>query len=252
MKSVDLIDNDSVAQSDITSQDLRAPSCDHCIARLTSMCSVLEEHEIRKLSEISSHLTKRPKQIIYSEGDSADYLYNIREGCVRISKMLADGRRQIIGFLFPGDFFGLDDQNGYSYSAEAITEIDLCRMPRKKILEKFVQIPKLGHKVLDITRSELQNTQDQMLLLGRKKAKEKLCSFVLAMAKKTSQIDNIPQSSVFLPMSRSDIADYLGLTIETVSRQFTILSKDGIISFDGNPNVTILNAKQMTLIAAGG
>lgn len=168
-----------------------------------------------------------------------------------MSKMLADGRRQVIGFLFPGDFFGLACAKGYSYSAESITEVEICRMPRDKVIRKFDEIPALGQKVLDIIRTELENTQDQMLLLGRKTAKEKLCSFLLVMKKKSCRLENIIKDQAYLPMSRSDIADYLGLTIETVSRQFTILVKEKLISLEGSSIVKILNEDRMTIIASG-
>lgn len=227
------------------------PSCDDCIARHISMCSALKGDEIHQLSEISQKLTKKSKQYICEEGDEADYLYNIREGCVRISKMLPDGRRQIIGFLFAGDFFGLSCADGYSYSAEAITDVELCNMSRDSILEKFNTLPALGQKVLDITQTELHAASEQMLLLGRKNAKEKLGTFLLSMKRKSSQTIDIPEDQIYLPMSRSDIADFLGLTIETVSRQFTILVKDNIISLNQNPYVKILDNSQLEIIASG-
>lgn len=233
------------------STELCVNSCENCISRNVSICSVLNDDEIHQVAEISKKLLANPKQVICNEGESANYLYNIKHGCVRISKMLSDGRRQIIGFLFPGEFFGLACDEGYGYSAESITNVELCQMPRAKIFAKFSELPKLAHKMLEITRTELQITQDQMLLLGRKTAKEKLCSFLIAMQQKSKQLKDIKENHIYLPMSRSDIADHLGLTIETVSRQFTILGKDGIISLDENPFVEILNMKQMKLISSG-
>lgn len=237
--------------NDDMSLQVCVPSCDDCIARHISMCSALKDDEIHQLSEISQKLSKASKQYICEEGDKAGYLYNIREGCVRISKMLPDGRRQIIGFLFAGDFFGLSCADGYSYTAETITEVELCRMSRDNILEKFTALPALGQKILDITQTELHAASEQMLLLGRKKANEKLGTFLLSMSRKSSQTNNIPEDQIYLPMSRSDIADFLGLTIETVSRQFTILVKDKIISLDENPYVKILDKAHLDLIASG-
>ena len=226
------------------------PSCDKCVARNVSMCSVLDDQEIVSLSDISNCMQLSPSTIICAEGDDADHLFNIQEGCVRASKMLSDGRRQIIGFFFPGEFFGLACANGYTYTCESITEVRLCRMPRPQILQKFKDIPKLGQKVLDITRIELQSTQDQMLLLGRKSAKEKLCSFLISIADKSHHIRHIQDDTIYLPMSRSDIADYLGLTIETISRQFTILSKEGLISLSENCFVKILDVDRLKNIAS--
>jgi CRP/FNR family transcriptional regulator len=226
------------------------PSCDQCVAKYVSMCSALEEHELSDVADFSKNMKIKPKQLVCAEGEIAEHMFNIKSGCIRISKMLKDGRRQIIGFLFPGEFFGLACSAGYSYTAETITASELCRMPRRELIEKFTKFPKLGQKVLSITYTELQRTQDQMLLLGRKNAKEKLVTFLLNLRNK-SIINRNNKSEVFLPMSRSDIADYLGLTIETVSRQFTILSKERIISLSENQFVEILDWDQLKLIASG-
>mgnify|MGYP000203397548 FL=1 len=231
--------------------ELGAPSCGQCIARDISMCSALKDDELNIVSNLSKNLSVKSKQGICAEGEVANHLFNIKKGSVRMSKMLSDGRRQVIGFLFPGDFFGLSCAKGYSYSAESITEVEICRMPRDKVFRKFDELPALGQKVLDIIRTELDTTQDQMLLLGRKTAKEKLCSFLLAMQKKSCRIENIKKDQAYLPMSRSDIADYLGLTIETVSRQFTILVKEKLISLESSSIVKILNEGRIAIIASG-
>ncbi len=233
-----------------SSSELCATSCNQCIARHVSMCSVLKDSEVSTISEISKCFSLHPKQLVCAEGDQANYLFTIQTGCIRLSKMLSDGRRQIIDFLFPGEFFGLACANGYTCSAETITDVNLCRMPRTQIFEKFIELPVLGQKVLDITRTELQASQDQMLLLGRKSAKEKLCSFLLSMSDKSNPISHVPDGFIYLPMSRSDIADYLGLTIETISRQFTILSKEKIISLEENHYIKIIDEDRMRLIAS--
>lgn len=233
------------------SADLCPNTCNDCSSRYNSMCSVLDDDEIQLISNISKDIFMSPKKVIFNEGETTDHLFSIKHGFVRISKMLSDGRRQIVGFLFPGEIFGMICGNGYNYSAESLTNVELCRMPRTKVFEQFSALPKLSSKILDITRTELQKTQDQMLLLGRKTAKEKLCSFLMSMLQKSKQLKDIKENHVYLPMSRSDIADHLGLTIETVSRQFTILSKDNIISLRENPFVEILDMPQLELISSG-
>ncbi len=226
-------------------------SCEQCVSRHVSMCSVLEDAELHTIADISKTIETKAKQQVCAEGEAAEHLFNIKKGCIRISKMLADGRRQIIGFLFPGDFFGLACSNGYSYTAETITDAELCRMPRSEIIAKFSELPALGEKVLNITHTELQKTQDQMLLLGRKRAKEKLVSFLLNIWHKSPASETNADHEIYLPMSRSDIADYLGLTIETVSRQFTQLSKDKLISITENQFVKILDLRKLERIASG-
>lgn len=216
-----------------------------------SLCSVLDADELKSFSKISTDFQKNAKQIICSEDEKAEYVYNIRNGAVRISKMLSDGRRQITGFLFTGDFFGLSCKDRYSYTAEAITDVAICRFPREKIIESFRNFPALGERVFDMTRTELESTHDQMLLLGRKTAREKLCSFLLTMRDKSSRPDGKDEDRVDIPMSRSDIADFLGLTVETISRQFTNLHKLGLIELDGAHKVFLKNPEALSAMAEG-
>jgi len=165
--------------------------------------------------------------------------------------MLSDGRRQITGFLFAGNFFGLSCKDKYSFTAEAITDVEICVFPRSRIMEAFRQFPELGERVFDMTRTELDSTHDQMLLLGRKTAREKLCSFLLTMRGKNS-LNAAPESNrVDLPMSRSDIADFLGLTVETISRQFTSLHKLDLIELDGSHRVLLKNPGTLASLAQG-
>jgi len=228
-----------------------ASACNLCIVRKITMCSVLNDEEIQQMSDISDDISYQPNEVVCTEGETAKYMFNVRSGCVRISKMLPDGRRQIIGFLFAGDFFGLSTGGGHSYSAEAIIDINLCRMSREKLFENFKKLPSLGEKILDMSQANLNDAADKMLLLGRKNAKEKLCSFLSAMSKKSAQNNEIPDDKIYLPMSRSDIADFLGLTIETVSRQFTILANDNIIAMDKSPTIELLDLERLKLIASG-
>ncbi len=225
--------------------------CEGCSSRHLSLCNVLDNDDLDSLSRISTDLLKTARQTICSEDETAEYLYNIRRGCVRVSKMLSDGRRQITGFLFAGDFFGLSCKDKYNYTAEAITEVEICRFPRGKIIKSFKKFPELGDRVFDMTRTELNATHDQMLLLGRKTAKEKLCSFLLKMRKKSTLLVETADDEVHLPMSRSDIADYLGLTVETVSRQFTNLNKNNLIALNGAHRISLVNTDELTTLANG-
>ena len=142
------------------SADLCPNTCNDCSSRYNSMCSVLDDDEIQLISNISKDIFMSPKKVIFNEGETTDHLFSIKHGFVRISKMLSDGRRQIVGFLFPGEIFGMICGNGYNYSAESLTNVELCRMPRTKVFEQFSALPKLSSKILDITRTELQKTLD--------------------------------------------------------------------------------------------
>ncbi|NOZ42510.1 MAG: cyclic nucleotide-binding domain-containing protein [Alphaproteobacteria bacterium] len=226
-------------------------ACGGCPSRHISLCNVLSARDLKKFSEIITDIRKSAKQVICAEGDESGNIYNIRTGAVRISKMLSDGRRQITGFLFAGDFFGLSCRNKYSYTAEAITDVEICSIPRAKIIDSFRKFPELGERAFDMTRIELEATHEQMLLLGRKTAREKLCSFLLAIRGKYKPLDQGDDTIVDLPMSRSDIADFLGLTVETISRQFTGLYRLGHIELEGFHKVVLKDADALFALAEG-
>lgn len=231
-------------------------ACEGCSSRHISLCSVLNGNDLKIFSGISTDVRKSARQVICSEDEDADNIYNIRAGAVRISKMLSDGRRQITGFLFAGNFFGLSCKDKYSFTAEAITDVEICSFPRARIMDSFRRFPELGERVFDMTRTELDATHDQMLLLGRKTAQEKLCSFLLTMKEKTSRSGancsgERTDNEVDLPMSRSDIADFLGLTVETISRQFTTLHKLDLIGLDGSHRVLLKEPETLAALAQG-
>ena len=135
---------------------------------------------------------------------------------LKLFKQLADGRRQIVGFMVPGDFLGLAFGGLHLCSAEAVTEVTLCRFPRAAFLALCDECPALEKEILQRTSTELAAAQEQMLLLGRKTALERVASFVLSMGRRQRRRT---AEAVALPMNRIDIADHLGLTVETVSRK---------------------------------
>lgn len=192
-----------------------------------------------------------PQRTLFSEGDEANCVYNVTSGTVKLYKLLPDGRRQITGFLFTGDFLGLSMHDRYAYSAETVTPVSLCQFPRRQIELLLQEFPKLQQRLFTMASNELEASQDQMLLLGRKTAKEKVASFLLGLSRRLArrgQNDN----PVPIPMSRSDIADYLGLTTETVSRTFTALkSKQVIRLLEGN-KVDLVGRDVLLDLAEGG
>lgn len=212
--------------------------CAACKVRDVSACAVLDDSDLKQAEAIAAHKTFEPGRTLFDETDDAPFIYNVTEGTVRLVKLLPSGRRQIVGFAFPGDMLGLAAHGEYTCSAEAITAVSVCRFPRKPLLELLEALPRLKTRLLDIAAEQLSGAQDQMLLLGRKSPVEKLSSFLLRLAGGQRHCGTI-QSEVDLAMTRSDIADYLGLTIETVSRTFTKLKTVGLITLSGKHRVTI-------------
>jgi len=232
------------------------PACEECPVRDRSMCNVLNDQEVQVMARNSADLAKKSGKLICEEGDPAQYIFNIRSGTVRLSKMLSDGRRQITGFLSDGDFFGMPNDDLYCYTAEAITDVEICRFPRKKIFSSFEQIPKLGKRAFEMTRTELHSAHEHMLILGRKTAQEKLSSFLLHMMHKFNLCKTADQTKMALPhlslpMSRADIADYLGLTVETVSRQFSALQKRKFIELKDAHTVVLREPKRLYNLSLG-
>jgi CRP-like cAMP-binding protein len=172
---------------------------------------------------------------IYGEGEPADYLYKVVSGTVRTYKVLNDGRRQIGSFYLPGDMFGLESGAGHSLSAEAITDAKVLVIKRSAVAALAERDPDVAGQLWTMTSRELQRVQDHILLLIRS-AQERVASFLLEMADRTASSNEIQ-----LPMSRQDIADYLGLTIETVSRTLTQLEESAMIALPTSRHVVIRN-----------
>ncbi len=223
--------------------------CQRCKVRNRAICAALDDEQIVDLNAISEHITLERERTVFFESDPADYLYNIIDGNVRIHKSLADGRRQITGFLYSGDFLGLSVAGVYPYSAEVITTTTMCRFSRKGMTKIIERYPAFEHNLLQLASHELAAAQEHVLLLGRKTAAERLCSFILNTAEK--QIGGISDQRAKLPMTRQDIADYLGLTIETVSRTFTRLKKTGTIRLPEPDTIEIANFQQLEDLALG-
>ena len=208
--------------------------CAACEIRDLSICGTLESEEFGELLAILRRQQAKNRETLISEGDRADFVFNVTHGAVKLYKLMADGRRQITGFLFEGDFLGIAMHDEYPYSAEAVGNVHVCRFDRKKLQHLLDKFPQLEKRLLSMASDEIAQAQDQMLLLGRKTAREKLCSFLMALSERMADRGRDP-SILFVPMSRADIGDYLGLTTETVSRTFTALKRSGVIRLmEGN------------------
>ncbi len=182
--------------------------------------------------------------MIFEETAPASYVFNVKNGAVKTYKLLPDGRRQITGFLFPGDFLGLVHNEVYVYSAEALVATELCRFPRRKFEALLEELPKLGQRLLVMASHELSAAQDRMMLLGRRTARERVVSFVLMLSQAADRRGQ-QNNPVVLPMPRGDIADYLGLTIETVSRTLTHLKVEKLIKLPSDDRIELLQRAEL-------
>jgi CRP/FNR family nitrogen fixation transcriptional regulator len=172
---------------------------------------------------------------IYGEDEPAEYVYKVLSGAVRTYKMLNDGRRQIGAFYLPGDIFGLEIGDEHTFSAEAITDCKIVVIKRSALVSLAQRDNEVARQLWATTAAELQRAQAHIMLLI-KTAQERVASFLLEMAKRSAA-----EREVDLPMSRQDIADYLGLTIETVSRTLTQLEKLAAIAVPTSRRITLRN-----------
>jgi CRP/FNR family transcriptional regulator len=224
--------------------------CDRCELG-DSFCSGLSGPDLSRLAAILGQVQAAAHETVFREGDPAHHYFSLAGGAVKLYKLLPDGRRQITAFLFPGDFFGLAVDGAYAYSAEAITPAVICRFPRLKLSRLMTEVPALENRMFAIAVEELAAAHEQMLLLGRKTAREKVATFLLMLAGRSRRAE-AGDAPFEVPMGRADIADYLGLTIETVSRTLTMLKREEIIGLPDNQHAILLQPAELRLIAQGG
>jgi len=182
---------------------------------------------------------------IFGEREPAEYVYQVLSGAVRTYKMLSDGRRQIAAFHLPGDVFGLESRSTHRLTAEAIVDTTV-RLVKRSSLEKAAGVDlSVARKLWTITSGELKHAEDHMLLLGQKSAMEKVATFLLEMDGRLAVA-----GMMALPMCRRDIADYLGLTLETVSRALSQLQAKGVLGLSGARQIQLRNRRHLRNINA--
>ena len=187
-------------------------------------------------------------EAMFWEGDPAKDVFDLVSGVLRIYRILSDGRRVITGFVYPGDLVGVSLRDRYLYTAEAVTPVRVRRFARKRFDEEVSRFPELRPLVFARLCDEMAAAQDQMVLLARKTAEERVCSFLLRIVRRLDAHDD-PVPVIDLPMTRLDIADYLGLTIETVSRTMTKIARAKIVAAEGRHSLAIVKMSRLVVLA---
>ncbi|WP_413815307.1 helix-turn-helix domain-containing protein [Bradyrhizobium sp.] len=189
---------------------------------------------------VASEFSYHKDEEIFGEDEPAEYVYQVVSGSVRTYKLLSDGRRQIGSFHLPGDVFGLESGASHRLAAEAIVDTTV-RLVKRAALEKAATTDvQVARKLWDMTAAELSHAEDHMLLLGRKNAMEKVAAFLLEMDRRLAGAGMLA-----LPMCRRDIGDYLGLTLETISRALSQLHSGGILGFSGARQIVLRNRQHL-------
>ena len=208
--------------------DPSGQACTDCSVRQFSLCAALDNAELRELEHLGRHIHFTSCETVFAQEEMTTSFYNLLEGVMRLYKLLPDGRRQIVGFALPGDFLGMTASPRHTFSADAIGPVTICRFSRAAFARFIEDKSHLLRRINELAVRELSQAQDHMVLLGRRSAEEKVATFLIGWRDRLGRLGHLAKT-VPLPMSRQDIADFLGLTIETVSRTFTKLERDGVI-----------------------
>jgi CRP/FNR family transcriptional regulator len=188
---------------------------------------------------------------VFWDGEEVGHVFTIVEGVLRLFKILPDGRRVVTRFAYPGDLLGISLKDHYLCSAEAVTAMKLRRVARAQFRDQMDRSAELRPLLLSLLCDEAAAAQDQITLLARKTAEERVSSFLLGSARRLSN-DGDLRSVVDIPMTRQDMADHLGLTIETVSRTMTKLASGGVIVASGRHAITIRKPRRLAVLAGEG
>lgn len=222
--------------------------CAQCVAHSRSICAALDATDLREFERLGREMRFAAREPLFLEDEAAEAVYNVTEGVVRLCKLLPDGRRQVIGFALSGDFLGAALGDRHTFSADAVGPVTVCKISRNSFWQFVGDRPGILLRMNEFAARELNQAQEQMLLLGRRTAEEKVASFLVGwrdrLVRAGGSAETIP-----LPMGRQDIADFLGLTIETVSRTLTKLERDGVIAIVRG-GVRLRDAKRAELLAA--
>lgn len=224
--------------------DTRAPSlqtgrCQDCPIRHRAVCAHCEADELAELEAIKFYRSFEAGQHILWEGDRLDFVASVVTGVVALTRTLEDGRTQMTGLLLPSDFLGRPGRENAPCHATAATDVTLCCFRRQPFDRLMHATPHLSQRLLEMTLDELDAAREWMLLLGRKTARERIATFIAMIARRQGGQARGGPMRLDLPLTREAMGDYLGLTIETVSRQIGALRRDGVIELAGLRGITV-------------
>ena len=207
-----------------------------------------DARELAALMRLATPIRVDGGQTIFSEGDAARSAFGLSHGVVRLYRLLPDGRRQVVAFAFPGDFLAMPLAERFSFSADAIGEVGVCKFPREELKRLIETSPNIMRLLIEFAARELQSAQDQVTLLGTGSAEERVAAFLVNWRRRVARLAPVSQA-VPLPMRRQDIADFLGLKLETVSRTFAKLEQRNVIRIV--PHGVVLTGLEQTELVAG-
>ena len=221
---------------------LSSQQCADCPIRHRAVCALTDEGDLARLEEMKYYRSFESGQTVIWSGDQMDWVGSVVTGIATLTQTMEDGRRQMVGLLLPSDFVGRPGRGRATYDVVATTDLVMCCFRRKPFEELMQRTPSLGNRLLQMTLDELDAAREWMLLLGRKTAREKIASLIAIIARRDAALNlRITGNDLTfdLPLTREAMADYLGLTLETVSRQVSALRRDSVIILQGKRTVNI-------------
>ena len=216
--------------------------CEDCPIRHRAVCARCESDELERLDQIKYYRSFEAGQTLIWSGDKMDFVGSVLSGIATLTQTMEDGRTQMVGLLLPSDFVGRPGRDSAAYDVVAVSDIVMCCFRKKPFEDMMARTPHIAQRLLEMTLDELDAAREWMLVLGRKTAREKIASLIAIIARRDAVLNTAGMQGplVFdLPLTREAMADYLGLTLETVSRQVSALRRDGVISLEGKRRVTV-------------
>lgn len=226
----------------------KTQECTDCPIRHRAVCARCDADELAKLEDIKYYRSFAAGQTVMWAGDQMDFVASVVLGVASLTQTMEDGRTQMVGLLLPSDFVGRPGRNRATYTVTASTDLMMCCFRRKPFEEMISTTPHIAHRLLEMTLDELDAAREWMLVLGRKTAREKIASLLSIIARRDAvlQKSGVQGSLQFeLPLTREAMSDYLGLTLETVSRQMSALKRDGVITLSGKRGVIVPDMQRL-------
>lgn len=217
-------------------------SCDECPIRYRAVCAHCEQDELSVLDKAKVYRRYPAGETVVWEGEPMEFVASVVTGVASLTQTLEDGRTQMVGLLLPSDFVGRPKREEASYTVTAVTDLLLCCFRRRPFEKLMIENPRISSRLLEMTLDELDAAREWMLLLGRKTAREKIASLLAILCRRAASLEGQQtggRMQVSLPLTREAMSDYLGLTLETVSRQMTALKKAGVIELDGKRHIIV-------------
>ena len=219
---------------------LAPQNCGDCPIRFRAVCSRTEPDELARLEDMKYYRSFQAGQTVIWSGDRMDFVASVVTGIATLTQTMEDGRRQMVGLLLPSDFVGRPGRSIAPYDVTATTDLVMCCFRKKPFEEMMAATPHVAQRLLEMTLDELDAAREWMLLLGRKTAREKIASLLAIIARRDAGLKQRVGAVTFdLPLTREEMADYLGLTLETVSRQMNALKRDGVISLHERRRIVV-------------